>query len=132
MKEYRKDFDAWSKVKKKIDSKDTLEEVKIGDIRWASLGVNVGGEIDGKGSQFLRPVLVLGIKGTTLALIVPLTSVRKYFPGYIPFDLNGTEGSLCVHQVKSISQKRLGSRIAHVMPPKLEEYKQELKSFYRL
>ena len=132
MKEYIKDFKQWNTLKKKIDQKEVLDEIRIGDVRWASLGVNVGGEIDGKGSQFLRPVLVLGIKGLTLALVVPLTSVRKYTPGYVPFDLAGKKGALCIHQTKSISQKRLGSRIAHLAESKLGEYKEELKSFYNL
>jgi mRNA interferase MazF len=54
-----KKFDDWIEDKKHINQKTKLVTFKKGDIWWASIGVNIGSEIDGKNSEFERPVLII-------------------------------------------------------------------------
>ena len=56
-----KDFDRWNKVKKAINATGKVGRLYFheGDIWWVHLGVNVGYEIDGKSSDFSRPVIIL-------------------------------------------------------------------------
>jgi len=104
---YQKRFDEWNVLKQNIDSKKVEITIRVGDIRWIMFGTNVGSEIDGKGQQFLRPGLIINVIGHDLALVIPLTSKEKQLPRYIPFKTNGHYGSLCLHQMKVVSQNRI-------------------------
>lgn len=54
-----KNFDQRNELKKNIHRKRSKFYIKHREIRYAHVGVNVGFEEDGKGSDFKRPVLVL-------------------------------------------------------------------------
>jgi hypothetical protein len=57
---HQKDFDGWNNVKKKVDTHNTSSlYFKEREIWWASTGVNIGSESDGKNELFERPVLIL-------------------------------------------------------------------------
>ena len=56
---YFKDFEEWNKIKKEIELSDYIPYFDIGEIWWCALGVNIGVEVDGKGNDYLRPVLIL-------------------------------------------------------------------------
>ncbi len=86
MKAYKKDFENWFKIKSEIDKQENKQHIREGEIRWASIGVNIGSEIDGKGVSFTRPVLILAVVGSYLALVIPLSSQNKDHPGYISFN----------------------------------------------
>jgi hypothetical protein len=56
----QKDFDAWNTEKKSIHAnEDYLPLYHEREIRWCSLGQNVGFEQDGTGERHARPVLIL-------------------------------------------------------------------------
>ncbi len=98
--------------------------------RWCAIGVNVGSEIDGKGTSFTRPVLVLHVIGAKLALVVPMTTKVKKVAGYLPFTFQDKEYALCVHQIKIISSKRLLKRKGKITSNRLRSIKQEVQRFY--
>jgi mRNA interferase MazF len=88
LKEYRsliifrqKNFDIWN-IEKKIVAEKTdndLEDFyfREREVWWCKMGVNVGYEQDGKGKDFLRPVLVIKKLNKFTFLGVPLSSVIK-------------------------------------------------------
>ena len=127
---YIKDFDAWNVVKKRIQGEKRMVYVRAGEVRWCTVGVNIGSEVDGKGVSFTRPALVLHVIGSRLALIVPLTTKKKFLPGYYPFKFQEKEHSLCVHQLKIISTKRLLKRKGKITKNRLKEIKDLVKDFY--
>ena len=55
-----KDFRGWIEVKENVHCAGVFRDIKEGEVWWCSVGENVGVEINGKHSLFLRPVLVLG------------------------------------------------------------------------
>lgn len=130
---YIKSFDKWNIVKKRIDKEEKTAFCRAGEIRWASVGVNVGSEMDGKGESFNRPCLIADVFSDRLALVFPMTTSTKKSVGYIPFILSdGRKVSICVHQARTISPKRIMKRVQIVSASKLKEIKSEYKKFYRL
>ncbi|MEK7068951.1 MAG: type II toxin-antitoxin system PemK/MazF family toxin [Patescibacteria group bacterium] len=129
---YIKEFDVWNKVKQRVNAEQRGIVIRKGEVRWASLGVNVGMEIDGKGESFLRPVLIVDCIGKGLALVVPITSSGKMLPGYLPFEWKEKTDSLCIHHMKTISTKRILRREAKIPGNTLARIKEAIKLFYRL
>ena len=54
-----KDFVNWHKVKNNIENKKQRIYFQIRDVLFCSIGENVGFEQDGRGKEFLRPVVVV-------------------------------------------------------------------------
>jgi hypothetical protein len=54
---YIKEFDQWNEVKKRIQSEQRNIYIRSGEVRWCTVGVNLGSEMDGKGKSYTRPVL---------------------------------------------------------------------------
>ncbi len=129
---YFKDFDNWNKVKKNIEKEKPKIHIRIGEIRWASIGVNIGSEIDGKGASFTRPVLILNVIGKNLALVIPMSTKIKDIAGYHTFQWKNKDISLCIHQIKIISQKRIFTRYGHISDKRLAEVKKVVKQFHKL
>lgn len=127
---YFKDFDKWNAVKKRLQAEEREINIRKGEIRWVSFGVNIGSEMDGKGISFARPALIIHVIGARLALIVPLTTKVKDIPGYVPFAWNNRANALCVHQMKVVSQKRILGRLGKISVNRLEQCKNDITSFY--
>lgn len=68
-----KDFDGWNILKQRIDSRVPAFHVKEREFWYVHLGINVGVEENGKGSDFKRPVLVMKKIGNIFA-VLPLTT----------------------------------------------------------
>ena len=75
-----KDFDRWNSQKKGINKEDERLYFREGEVWWAHLGVNVGYEIDGKRSDFSRPVLILKKFNQFSFLALPLTTNERPNP----------------------------------------------------
>ncbi len=127
---YFKDFDKWNSVKKALEEENQKVHIRIGEIRWVSLGVNVGSEIDGKGDSFTRPVLILHVIGRSLALVVPMSTKVKDMAGYQTFHWKGKDVSICIHQLKIISQKRIFRRQGKIPNNRFNDIKGLVKEFY--
>lgn len=129
---YKKDFDSWNKVKKRINQEERKINIRAGEIRWVVLGVNVGSEIDGKGVSYTRPALVVNVSGSHTALIIPLSTKVKNVAGYISFEWKGKITALCIHQSKVVSQKRILHRLGRISNNRLRKSKDEIKKFFDL
>jgi mRNA interferase MazF len=57
---FHKDFALWHKVKSATDTRNTQHVfIREGAVWLMRLGVNIGSELDGKGDEFLRPIIVI-------------------------------------------------------------------------
>ena len=70
-------FDKWCKIKKELNKKEKTIGIKERDIIFINMGKNIGYEQNGKGEEFLRPVVVLKVFSRNLFFGVPLTSKIK-------------------------------------------------------
>ena len=129
---YFKDFDKWNNVKKRINVEERKINIRSGEIRWIVFGVNVGSEIDGKGVSFTRPGLIINVSGSNIALVIPMSTKTKNVAGYVSFEWKGKASSLCVHQMRIVSQKRILHRIGRISDNKLKEFKKHIKNFFSL
>ena len=66
-----KDFDKWNNIKKSAHNGNIIRSFKDRDIFYVKVGANIGFEQDGKGEEFLRPVLILKKFGQHAFLGIP-------------------------------------------------------------
>jgi mRNA interferase MazF len=76
----QKNFDSWNKYKKRIQIERAHKHYHARDIWWCSLGVNVGSEHDGEGSEYQRPVLIIKGLSVNTCLAIPLTASLNKHP----------------------------------------------------
>lgn len=127
---YKKDFDAWNNVKKRLEQEKRKVYIRAGEIRWVAFGVNLGSEIDGKGVSFTRPALILHVIGSHLALVIPMSTKIKNIAGYISFEWKGSMAALCIHQIRIVSQKRVLARKGRISQNRLNIIKKEITKFF--
>jgi len=113
--EYKKEFDRWNFLKKKIDSNNKKIFYHEREIWWSSLGVNIGSEEDGKNELYERPILIVNGFGLEMCRIIPLTSKSKSDKFHFKINyLENTEGYLILSQMKTISTKRLTRKMCRL------------------
>jgi len=107
-----KNFSAWEPVKRSCDaSTSPIPFFHEREIWWTVLGVNIGFEEDGKGSDFSRPVLVLRKFGPSFFYGVPLSRTTKRGIYYHPFTHeSGVPSVALLSQVRALDAHRLLSK----------------------
>ena len=107
-----KQFDAWIRVKKKLDEHDYNPPlVTEGDMWWCSVGENVGVEVGGKNKNFTRPVIVLKKFGRLGFFGIPTTTKKRTGTWYTPFVHQGIDETAMLSQARIFSYKRLDKRM---------------------
>lgn len=53
------DFDEWNNVKKSVQQETKIRHYKEREIFYLKMGQNIGFEQNGKGENFVRPVIIL-------------------------------------------------------------------------
>jgi mRNA interferase MazF len=97
----------WAKLKFHVNARKKSIFPKRKEIWWASLGQNVGVEINGKNSQFERPVLVLKVFNPHSYLVAPITTnTRKGEYIYLFNSSLDEPRAVNVAQLRTISSKR--------------------------
>jgi len=122
----------WHKLKIKIQLAEDKERLYFSDkdIWWASLGVNVGHEEDGKNKKFERPVLILKKFNRYLALIIPLSSRLKENKFYYYKFFSGSQfRSAMICQIRLISSKRLIRKMGRLDSLNFQEIRRKIKNF---
>ncbi len=110
-----KRFFEWIGIKEKLHSIiHKPPYVSGGEIWWASLGENIGSEINGKNRQFSRPVIILRKLSNGFYIVIPLTTQIHYGTWYVNFKQKGVEMSACLHQVRSIDYRRVVSYVGQL------------------
>jgi mRNA-degrading endonuclease toxin of MazEF toxin-antitoxin module len=124
----KKDFDGWNKRKKEInEEKSNFYHER--EIRWCSLGINIGFEQDGTSKTYSRPVLI--IKGFSLqvCLIVPLTTSKKKNPYHVEVGIIENQKAYAIlSQIRLIDTKRLHDRLAVLDKDSFKEIKKAIKA----
>ena len=109
------DFDWWSQQKQHINAKKERLFFRQGEIWWVHLGLNVGFELNGKGIEQMRPVIVLKKYNQYSFLALPLSTsltVNTYRISVGPID--GKEATANLSQLRNIDSKRLINKIGSV------------------
>ncbi len=97
-----RDFDTWNNIKKETNSNEKIIKFQQRHIIFLKMGANVGYEQDGKGKEFLRPVLVYRKFNNRVFYGIPLTSKEKYDKFHFQFEYKKGKKSFAI-----LSQLRL-------------------------
>jgi len=121
-------FDKWNEVKKSIEQSNHNWIIKPREIYWVRIGQNIGYEIYGKDSNFVRPVLIFKRFNKDSFLGIPLTSKKKenlYYCELNPFHKN-TKSYAVLSQVRFYSTKRIKSKFSKISQDEFEIVKEKL------
>lgn len=109
-----KDFVNWHKVKRYIEKKEQRLNFQIRDVLFCSIGENVGFEQDGRGDEFLRPIVVVKKFNNEVFLGVPLTHTNKKGKYYFSFNLNDGKSVAILSQIRLFDAKRIKYKIGMI------------------
>jgi len=124
----KKDFDKWNKRKKELNNEQP-NFYRERDIRWCSLGINIGFEQDGKNETYRRPVLIIKGFSLNVCLIVPLTTSTKSNSYHINIGIiNDKENFVITSQIRLIDTKRLHDRIEILDENKFDEIRKAIRN----
>lgn len=112
-----KDFEKWHSKKSAVDQIEKRPYFHEGEIWWCALGVSVGFEQDGKGEDYLRPVIVFRKFNDQVFWAIPLTRSDKKTEYY--FNLTKEEDSptstAILSQIRLVDARRLSHKLREDM-----------------
>ncbi len=122
----QRDYDAWNLKKKSLNEKTDIPFFREGEIWWIHLGVNIGYELNGKGKESTRPVIILKKYNQYSFLALPLsTSTKKnnfrVFIGIVA----GKEAIANISQIRNTDSKRLVRKIGYLNKNALQALKEK-------
>lgn len=115
-------------IEKKNLNETTGKLYKAREVWWCSLGVNVGYEQDGTGSEFQRPVVILKGFSKQVCLVVPLTTSEKVNPYHFYLGKISDRNSFAIiSQIRLIDTRRLIDKVGMLDKDKFAELKKSVK-----
>ena len=126
-------FDSWNNIKKEISDKDTFFTFKVREIYWLKVGQNIGYERQGKGREFLRPVLIFSKFSKNTFLGIPLTTSIKndMFHFYFIYKID-KESCASLSQIKLFDAKRINQKDGKISVDDFNHLKIKLKKLMDL
>ena len=129
-----KDFSVWHRAKTLIEKNERRPFFHEREIWFCRLGVNVGFEQDGKGEDFLRPVVIIRKFNQEIFWGVPLTKTNKILNAktdkyYLVFRFITHVQSLAIlSQIRLLDSKRLARRAGEMAAEDFKILKQKIKA----
>ena len=126
-----KRFLEWFGLKEKLDNRGHQPPlVSVRDIWWANLGENIGSEINGKGTKFSRPVLILKKLSHGFYLVAPTSTKQHEGSWYVHTTLQGIDEYVCLHQIRTIDYRRVDKKLGRLEPDDFENVSRQFKNLY--
>jgi mRNA interferase MazF len=126
---HKKDILNWSTLKIELDTEVHRPNVKTAQVRWCALGHNVGSEIDGKGTLYARPVVIIKIVSNHTCLVLPLTHSEKTGKHIHEFEFKGEHVKARLDQARIVDLKRIKDKVGEISEVKFLEIKLRSKEF---
>jgi mRNA interferase MazF len=132
--EMKKDYKIWMPVKAGINNNGAYPRgYKEREIWVCNVGENIGFEEDGKGNNFIRPVLILKVFNRQFCHIVPLSKAKKSGRFYYSFDgKTGNTSMALLSQSRAIDSSRLLRKIGVADSNDFTEIKNRIKGVLSL
>jgi mRNA interferase MazF len=125
-----KRFLEWMGLKEKLhQGKHRAPLVSERDIWWASIGENVGSEINGKSERFSRPVLILRKLAHESFLVAPTSTQHRERTWYVHVRLKDQDEYVYLNQIRTIDHRRLFSKLGQIATDYFDKVKE---GFWRL
>ena|ERR1043166_5489803 len=104
--------------------------VSQGDIWWASIGENVGSEVNGKSALFSRPVIIFKKLAHGFYFVIPTTTQVREGTWYVKFRQHEREMVASLHQARAIDYRRLSSKLGTLDDEDYSRIKDGFRSLY--
>jgi mRNA-degrading endonuclease toxin of MazEF toxin-antitoxin module len=128
-----KKFDVWNKIKKRIDAKAITAHFREREIYWANIGENIGFEQNGKGVDFVRPLLVFRKYSNNLFLGIPLTTTLREGSFFFNFRfLENKDSCALLVQAKTFDVKRLDRKIGTIKQSDFQLLELKMKELMKI
>ena len=125
----KKDFQKWHSQKRHIENERPRVFFKEREIWFCHLGENVGFEQDGRGDEFLRPIVVLKKFNNEVLWVVPLTKTDKKNKYYFPFSFNNETSVAILSQIRLVDAKRLKYKMGDMKVDYFKVLKNKIRQF---
>lgn len=122
-----KDFINWHKIKSAVEKKEQRLNFQIRDVFFCSIGENIGFEQDGRGEEFLRPVVIVKKFNNEVFLGIPLTHTDKKGKYYFGFNLNERVSVAILSQIRLFDAKRMKYKIGMINEKDFKTLKEKIR-----
>lgn len=126
-------FNQWNEVKKSVQNDEKMRLFKKRDIFFIKMGQNVGYEQNGKGDDFVRPIVILKKITNHMFIGIPLSSQIKNGNWFYKFEFISkgkvSKNIAIIPQIKMYSSKRLLNKIGVMNNSNFDELKENIKIF---
>ncbi|MEI6728770.1 MAG: type II toxin-antitoxin system PemK/MazF family toxin [bacterium] len=122
-----KNFISWIKIKFNIHTHEKRPYFNEREVWWSSFGQNIGDEENGKGDNFMRPVVVIRKFNRNICLVVPTSSILKDNKFYYEIEYKNQKYSALLSHLRTIDVKRLRRRITRLDSKEFERLVSALK-----
>src|SRR6202023_1660337 len=127
-----KRFSEWFGLKKKLhERQQTPPLVSEREVWWASVGENVGSEINGKSELFSRPVIIYKKLSHGFYFVIPTTTQKKEGSWFVRVRYQRTDMTACLHQARAIDHRRLSSRLGQLDGDDFENVQSGFRKLYK-
>ncbi len=124
-------YDEWNTIKKETSKEKVLVGFKNRDIFYIKMGQNVGFEQNGKGNNFVRPVVIFKKFNKNMFFGIPLSTQIKEGKFYYYFEFKKknliSKNIALLSQMKLYSSNRLLNKIGVMNNKDFEAMKEEFK-----
>lgn len=126
-----KRFFEWIGLKKKLHYEpQDIPLVREGELWWASLGENIGFEMNGKSKDFTRPVFIYKKLTDTFYFVIPTSTQLRHGSWYVSFKLKQVMETACLQQARTIDYRRLHSKLGEVSDLELQKIREGFRKLY--
>ena len=131
---FKKDFKKWHDQKSSVDCIEKRPFFHEKEIWLCHLGINVGFEQDGKGDDFLRPIVIIRKFNNEIFWALPLTKLSKKINKkaeryYFKFSfIKNTESFAILSQIRLIDARRLSNFIGTISETDFLQLIEKLKA----
>lgn len=122
----KKDYQTWHTKKEFLQDEKARPFFHEREIWFCSLGENIGFEQDGRGEEFLRPVIVIKKFNQEVCWGIPLTKKQKKGQYYFQFLLGEEVSTAILSQIRLIDSKRLQYKIGDLSEADFVEIRKRL------
>jgi mRNA interferase MazF len=125
-------FLEWIGLKQKLHRGTQVPPlVSAGDIWWASIGENVGSEINGKSRLFSRPVIVFKKLAHGFYFVIPTTTKSKIGSWYVSFRQADRKMIASLHQARAIDHRRLSTKLGQLDDSDFQKVREGFWNLYK-
>jgi mRNA interferase MazF len=131
MNSFDENFNNWNEVKKETNEEKVLVGFRNRDIFYMKMGQNIGFEQNGKGTNFVRPIIVLKKFNKNMFFGIPLSTQIKEGDFYYYLEFKNKVGIskniALLSQMKLYSTNRLLNKIGVMDKDDFQKMKDKFK-----